>query len=245
VLMLLFSLIIGYVYITNDKSIKDREDEYVKTLTESIHSNLETQLNATLIAVEAIANNPQIQELFYQRNREGLIDLLLPTYEPVKDRIAQFQFHLPDSTSFLRLHKIDKFGDSLKEFRFTVNEANAQKKSMIGIEEGVSGYGLRVVVPIFYKGKHIGSVEYGNDFGIAYLEKLKETIGKDVFLYKYQISDDKVLTDEKSLLAGTLGIDAYTVNNETLLKLKENQAQNIVSNKDKNSGIILIPNMDF
>jgi methyl-accepting chemotaxis protein len=245
VLILLFTAIIGIVYFTNVSSIKEREAEYVSSLNESIKSNLQAQLDSTLLAVETIANNPQIQEMFYKQDREGLVELLLPGYEIIKDRVAQFQFHLPDSTSFLRLHKVEKFGDSLKDFRFTVNEANKQKTSMVGIEEGVAGYGLRVVVPMFYNGNHIGSVEYGNDFGIAYLENLKEQIGKDAFLYKYILDGNNVVFDETSLLAGTLEKDSYTVNNNILIKLQDNTPQYVVSDDDKNIGVILIPNVDF
>jgi len=245
VLVLLFSFVIGYVFITNRASIESSESEYVVNLTESIRSNLNAQLGSTLVAVESVANNPMVQELFYAQDREGLTALLQPSYEVIKDRVAQFQFHLPDSTSFLRLHKIEKFGDSLKDFRYTVNEANAQKKPMVGIEEGVAGYGLRVVVPMYYNGNHIGSVEYGNDFGIAYLEDLKAEIGKEAFLYKYQVNEGNVIVDETSFLAGTLEKDIYPVSNSELLKLSDNIPVSIVSSDDKNVGIILIPNTDF
>lgn len=66
-------------------------------------------MQSTIISVKSIANNPIIQEVFYQRDRKKLLELLAPVYEPIKEKIAQFQFHLPDSTSFLRLHKPEKF----------------------------------------------------------------------------------------------------------------------------------------
>lgn len=109
VLILIFTFIVGFVYFNNRESIQNQEAEYVRTLSESIKSNLETQLNSTLLAVETVANTPIVQELFSKRDREGLIELLQPAYEPLKDRVAQFQFHLPDSTSFLRLHSLKKF----------------------------------------------------------------------------------------------------------------------------------------
>ena len=245
VLIIIFSFIVGFVFISNKESIEDREAEYVKTLAESIRSNLETQLSSTLLAVETVANTPIVQEMFSKRDRDGLIELLMPAYEPIKDRVAQFQFHLPDSTSFLRLHSVSKFGDSLKDFRFTVNEANAQKKTMLGIEEGVAGYGLRVVVPMFYNGSHIGSVEYGNDFGIAYLEGLKAEFGKDVALYRYQVENGTVKMDEASMLAATIESDPYPIPNDVLLKLSENIPVNYIFESDQTIGLILIPNVDF
>lgn len=66
----------------------------------------------------------------------------------MKSDFPQAHFHLPDSVSFLRMNKPEKFGDSLKDFRFTVNEASASKKTVKGIEAaraGEAGRGLAVV----------------------------------------------------------------------------------------------------
>lgn len=244
-LILIFSVVIAYVYFQNKQSIYERESENVNTLTDSIETNLQTELKSTVVAVQSIANNPEVQELFFKRDREGLLTLLAPVYESIKEDVAQFQFHLPDSTAFLRLHKPEKYGDSLKDIRFTVNEANSKKEIVYGIEEGVAGYGLRVVVPMFYKGNHIGSVEYGNNFGITYLEQLKKNFSKEFLLYVYKIENNQVIFDETSLLASTIEKDIYDVDNEELLKLRDNKPVYVIDKKDKNVGIILIPNMDF
>ncbi|HBI15853.1 MAG TPA: hypothetical protein DDY20_10140 [Desulfobulbaceae bacterium] len=42
------------------------------------------------------------------------------TAEKKKIGIAQFHFHLPLTTSCLRLHMPEKFGDDLSSFRHTV-----------------------------------------------------------------------------------------------------------------------------
>ncbi|MBN2795590.1 MAG: hypothetical protein JXR88_09305 [Clostridia bacterium] len=245
VLIVLFSVIIGFVFLNSRSNLKNQEDQFVSTLSDSIKSNLTTQLNTTLVSVETVANMPLVQQLFNNRDREGLTELLLPSYESIKDQVAQFQFHLPDSTSFLRLHKPEKYGDSLKEFRFTVNEANAQQKTMMGIEEGVAGYGLRVVVPMFFNGKHIGSVEYGNDFGLTYLEGIKSEFGKDATLYRYVLENNHVIIDDQSMLASTLEDNSYDIPDEVLIKLQNNEPIYYIDRENENIGLILIPNMDF
>lgn len=116
---------------------------------------------------------------------------------------------------------------------------------MLGIEEGVAGYGLRVVVPMFYNGNHIGSVEYGNDFGIAYLEGLKTEFGKDVLLYRYKVENGSVVMNEDSILAATIDSDPYPVPNDILIKLNENVPVNYILEDNQNIGLILIPNVDF
>jgi len=244
-LITIFTSIFIFFYTQNTTAIELKEQTYVETLSSLIETKRNAELESTRLAVESISNNPDIQLLFYNQDREGLTKLLLPVFDSIKDRVAQFQFHLPDSTSFLRLHKVEKFGDSLKDFRFTVNEANSRKETVYGIEEGVAGYGLRVVAPMFYDGKHIGSVEYGNDFGQEYLDNLKTAYSMDAFLYRYELSDGIIKNDDTSILAATLESDPYLVDNNDLLKLADKKPILVIDKTSKSTGIILIPNVDF
>jgi len=244
-LITIFTSIFIFFYTQNTTAIELKEQTYVETLSSLIETKRNAELESTRLAVESIANNPDIKLLFYNQDREGLTKLLLPVFDSIKDRVAQFQFHLPDSTSFLRLHKVEKFGDSLKDFRFTVNEANSRKETVYGIEEGVAGYGLRVVAPMFYDGKHIGSVEYGNDFGQEYLDNLKTAYSMDAFLYRYELSDGIIKNDDTSILAATLESDPYLVDNNDLLKLADKKPILVIDKTSKSTGIILIPNVDF
>ncbi|WFA08214.1 methyl-accepting chemotaxis protein [Tissierella sp. Yu-01] len=239
-ILLAFTIIFIFVLTQFIQSNEREEFKYLDTLSTSIMMDLQTQMDNTLISVKSMANNPDIQRLFYERNREGLSDLLLPVYETIKSEVAQFQFHLPDSTSFLRLHSPAKFGDSLKDFRITVNTANEQLVDAIGIEEGVAGYGLRVVVPMFYQDQHIGSVEYGNDFGTNYVNNIKEKFGLENFLYRYP-SDN---VDGNSLLASTMENDEYLISDENYNKIQLGEPIFEVT-RDPNIGILLIPNADF
>ena len=241
-ILLVFAIIFTSVSIQFKLSTEKEELKYLDTLSSSITSDLQTQMDNTLVSVRSIANNPQIQKLFYEGDREGLLNLLGPVYEQIKSDVSQFQFHLPDSTSFLRLHSPDKHGDSLKDLRFTVNSANNLLVDTVGIEEGVAGYGLRVVVPIFYQGLHIGSVEYGNDFGANYVNDIKTKFNLENFLYRYP--SNNVDANGKQFLAGSLGSDNYHISDENYEKIDEGEAIfEITSNK--NIGLLIIPNPDF
>lgn len=241
-ILIAFSIIFGYVSTQFNQNNEREELRYLNTLSTSLTSDLQTQMDNTLISVKSIANNTDIQKLFYEQNREGLLDLLLPVYEPIKSEVAQFQFHLPDSTSFLRLHSPAKFGDSLKDFRITVNEANKSLVEAVGIEEGVAGYGLRVVVPMFYQGQHIGSVEYGNDFGTNYVNDIKQKFGLENSLYRYPI--DNIDADGNSIIAGTMEIDDYKVSDAIYEKILLGEPLFEVTS-DSNIGILILPNADF
>ena len=81
----------------------------------------------------------------------------------------------------MRIHKPEKYGDDLTEFRKTVVKANKEKKEIAGIEVGVGDLGLRVIRPVFdYKGNHIESVEYGGNLDTKFIEKFLENASEDL-----------------------------------------------------------------
>ena len=108
----------------------------------------------------------KVIELFKNREREKLFNYLNKIYPDLKKRynVRQLHFHLPDSTSFLRMHKPSKYGDSLKGVRESVDYVNNYLKSYHGFEEGRIFNGFRHVFPVFDKNnKHLGSVEVSFD----------------------------------------------------------------------------------
>jgi len=155
--------------------------------------NLEAKFNEVIKAMEdeaktatamalVVAAMPDVQNAFGEQDRERLSGLTLPFFKKQKERLslAQFQFHLPPATSFLRLHKPAKFGDDLSSIRQTVIEVNKNKTTVSGIEKGRSGLGIRGVVPVFQNKKHIGSVEFGIKLNDKLLMPMKEVLGVDI-----------------------------------------------------------------
>lgn len=122
---------------------------------------------------------------FAARDRQGLADIMLPSFKLLKERygVKQFQFHTPNGHSFLRVHKPKKFGDDLSGFRKTVVQANASKSPVRGLEKGVAGIGIRGVVPVNYQGNHQGTVEFGLALGNKFLQRFKKEFHADVIMY--------------------------------------------------------------
>ncbi len=203
-----------------------------------IYTRIEDLILGTKLALTPYANNSEVKRLFYERDRDGLLNLLKDDYASIKSDVKQFQFHLPDSTSFLRLHKPQKFGDSLKSFRFTVNEANQKKSEIIGLEKGVAGYGMRVVLPVSYNGEHIGTVEFGRSFGENFLNSLKEKHKGEYYLYAF---GDNELT---SIASTTEEEDKYTVSSDDISKLKDGKSVSFNS-KSKKYRIDSVPIYDY
>lgn len=137
------------------------------TIQELFYNQIEEKGKVLDFALHELTRNNEVIKLFAKRDREGLKNLLLPDYvNNIKDKygVAQFQFHLPDATSFLRLHKPEKYGDNLSSFRKTVVEVAQTKIPVSGLEVGKAGLGLRSVYPLFYNSNYIGSVEFGGSF---------------------------------------------------------------------------------
>ena len=89
-----------------------------------------------------------------------------------KKRCASVPVPSAPATSFLRVHKPQKFGDDLSGFRKTVVATNTQKTTIMGLERGRAGIGVRGVVPIAHEGSHVGSIEFGLSFGKDFLSGL-------------------------------------------------------------------------
>ena len=132
-----------------------------------------------------VAENPQVCGLVAQGNRQALLDLLNPTYLKLKDayQIAQFQFHLPPAISFLRLHRPQQYGDDMGEYRKTILEVHHLGEAVAGLERGATGFGIRGVVPLYYRGDMVGTVEIGHSFGKAFLKELQRSWGIDLAIY--------------------------------------------------------------
>jgi methyl-accepting chemotaxis protein len=222
---------------TTSNIIEMEENKNMKLMENAIQNQMEAQLNSAEMSVLTIAENEEIQKLFSERKRQDLADLLLPVYERLEGDVAQIQFHLPDSTSFLRLHKPEKYGDSLRDFRFTVNAANDEERIVSGLEEGAAGYGFRVVVPMYYQNKHIGSVEYGSNFGESFLSNIKNSFPGEYYIY-YLNSEDG------SFAAGTASTDTFTSSEEVLSEIAAGNTRRWISD-DGNTLISLFPYTDY
>lgn len=237
--LIVFSIFSYYTFGETSKVITEKEQEALGILSDSIQIQMKDQLEGAELSVLSIANNREVQRLFAQRDRKALEDMLLPVYHSISSKITQIQFHLPDSASFLRLHQPDKFGDSLKDFRFTVNEANEKKEIIKGLEEGVAGYGFRVVVPVSYEGKHIGSVEYGSDFGNNFLKELQSDYTGEYFVYQFKNGEDA------TLLNGTLEQDEWGVEDGAIIeKIKDGETL-YLNTQDAKNNVLLMPFKDY
>ena len=238
-LIIIISLTNFYIFQNMAGNIREQEKDKLVEIEKALEMKIKTRVSEAKTALMTVANNPEVKEVFANRNRERLIRMFSESYQEISENIAQFQFHLPDSTSFLRLHRLEKYGDDLSDFRETVNSANQNKKIVSGIEQGRAGYGFRVVAPLSYEGEHIGSVEMGANLGEDFLIDMKNNFGGDYFLYTLESGQNVSWEDSQdSQIASTGTEDSYKISKEEISKLKNNE---VLIKNSKNENILLKP----
>ena len=153
-----------------------------------------------------VANDPRVSRLFKEGKealllegggneneksaayRKQLLELLLPSWKKMTAMydVRQLHFHLgPGSTSFLRVHRPEKFGDNMDEVRHTVVDVNTTAQPTSGFETGRVYSGIRGVVPVFHTNEgsgdvqFVGALEAGTSFSVL-LESMRLGIGCDV-----------------------------------------------------------------
>ncbi|MGX9365151.1 diguanylate cyclase [Desulfoplanes sp. PS50] len=179
----------------------------------------ELALEEKSIAMQQIAtyvgNDPTIQHLFLEarktlnRNdndydapevkqiRTALFESVRHSWDVMHDNydVRQLHFHFgPGSTSFLRVHKPDKYGDNMDHVRYTIVDANALLKPTRGFETGRVYSGIRGVVPVFVTNPesgeelHVGALEAGTSFSFL-LDVLSESVATE---FAVLLTDDHV-----------------------------------------------------
>jgi methyl-accepting chemotaxis protein len=150
----------------------------------TVESALETETRIASALAALVGDLPAVKEAMRYGDREALVATFKDSYARLKadHRVNQFQFHTPPAISFLRVHKLGKYGDDLSANRPTIVKTNTERSPVTGLDIGPFGLGLRGLVPIFDNGAHLGSVEFGMAFDNRFVEALKARYGVDVSL---------------------------------------------------------------
>ncbi len=181
ILALVMSGLAVFNYASQVSFVNDEAEETLKGVLGTAHGILDARMNLYQQMATLVAGLPTAADAFGKDDRGKLLSEFLPGFEILKKKfgLAQFQFHKPPAMSFLRVHQPEKYGDDLSSFRFTVLSVNEKRAGVRGIEIGRAGIGLRGVEPVFSKGNHVGSVEFGGDLGPA-LEDAKKVFNTEV-----------------------------------------------------------------
>jgi methyl-accepting chemotaxis protein len=169
VILFIFFLAGLFVYFFSSlhKAYHEAEEGDLASFYDSFSAEVENQKQLALTLASEVAGNPAIQEAFAKKDRQRLLELALPSYELLKNsnsNIILYQYHLTDGTLFFNANDPAASGVPQVTLSPAVLLANADKKPVAGLESENGNLGIRGVVPIFYQGRHIGSVEFGIGF---------------------------------------------------------------------------------
>jgi PAS domain S-box-containing protein len=239
-------------YTELNSNLEKSNIELRNSVEENLVNRINNEINTLTMTAKLLLNDEIVLQLFSWKDRLSLQDHLLQFYENELKKqfgIKQFQFHTPPATSFLRLHKVSKYGDDLSSFRKTVVEANEKKTVVSGIEVGRGGLGLRIVHPINYFGDHLGSLEFGSDFpqmieSIIENKKMEYAIG----VYDKVFEDAKRFENkETDVKKGNLVFYDFS-SNETKSTINEiviSDEINHISKNDKDYMFFSVPLKDY
>ena len=181
ILFLVMTGLAFFNYVSQVSMLNDQVEESLNGAMNTGHTIIESHLGLYQQMATLVAELPDVGGILAKGDRTKLYAEFSPAFQSLQKRfnLFQFQFHTPPAVSFLRMNDPQKFGDDLSTFRRTVLFANTEKKGVQGLETGRTGIGLRGVEPIFYKGRHYGSVEFGGDL-LPVLENIKRAYGVEV-----------------------------------------------------------------
>lgn len=206
---------IGLNYQASLTLLEKETQEWAQQTENSFKIALENKGSSMQMLATLIAGVPQVTSLFKEGKdavlfegggpgkerasffRKKLFALVSPSWKDMTAiyDVRQLQFHLgPGSTSFLRVHRPEKYGDDMDDVRYTVVDANQSDISTKGFETGRVYSGIRGVVPIYWKSNpdrnkvSIGALEAGTSFSFL-LSELQKNIDSDfaILLHKDHI----------------------------------------------------------
>ena len=194
-----FSLVLGVLIISSENVVghlvETAEVRELDELAHSLQTQIDMETNRAHAMIQVLADTKPVQAAFAARDRGALAALTVPGFATLKSQfgVRQLQFHVPPATSFLRVHKPEKFGDDLSSFRFSVVETNKQRRAQLGPESGVAGLGIRAVVPVYSQGTHVGSAEVGLSLGQAFVDEFAKKDGIELSILQFTKDGLKLL----------------------------------------------------
>lgn len=151
----------------------------------------------------AIHTKDPIEKRYY---KNLFFRALYPEYIKLKeDGIRQFQFILPDNTSYIRFHQLDKFGDDLSKYRPSVVYENEFLEPISIFETGRVISGFRNIYPLVYKNEHLGSASIGISTK-AIIDTMKKLLPQNefCFLLNKNLLEAKLFDSQKFLYSISL-----------------------------------------
>lgn len=178
--IILLAGLFAYFFASLHNAYHVAEEGDLASFYDSFSADVENQKQLALALASTAAGNPAIQQALEQKDSESLRELAMPGFELLQENngnIILYQYHLPDGTLFFNANDPMASGTFEKTLSPAVLLANSEQTQIAGLEPENGKLGIRGIVPMYYQGKHIGSVEFGIGFNETLLFDLKEKYG--------------------------------------------------------------------
>lgn len=177
-----FSLVFLSI-LSQNELISQGERERLQGYHRAFDHNIVVEGRWAVSIASSMARNPEVAAALASHDRLRLIELCYPTYLFIKQQygVSQFNFHTLPPRMFLRLQRLYEFGDDLG-YRKTIQDSLDTGAETYGLEEGLTGYGIRGVAPVCHQGQIVGTVEIGFNFGSLFLWEMKKQFGIEALL---------------------------------------------------------------
>jgi len=154
--------------LNKDSRVQKELNEIIKELQINFNITMYNNTKDAKSIISSIRHNKEVINLLSQaltaneatRNklRDKVQKLLAKQYTGMQMRgVLQFHFVFPDNTTFLRMHKPNKYADYLGDIRYDFYITNKTHKASSGFEQGKTSHAFRNVFPLFNdQGRYIG-----------------------------------------------------------------------------------------
>ena len=216
--LILLGFIVVKSQLDTNKIIAEKEKETAQMAIDVVPRRFFVSRQILNASIGQMVLNDGLAGAFARRDRQELALRALSAAELLRrSDIDIYHFHLPDNRTFFRAHSPDFYGDDLTELRPMVAEVNRTRRAAIGWEEGVGGYALRHIEPIFYQGEYVGALELGMYLEERLLNIWKRAVFGDWFLCSHKEGVQK-------RIAGTVERECNLhLSEEDLAALDDNQ----------------------
>ncbi len=183
--LILFIMVDLYEYGMHVRILNGVSNRSLEHSIEDFSHLKESDIKTLSITLETLLADETIRDIYQEGNREKLYDYTFPFLKKIKEEYGITHWYFinpePESTSFLRVHNFEIFGDRIS--RTTYVNSVEDKDFGVGFELGKTAFALRVVHPYYSEGGElIGYMELGEEID-QFLKTMKQETGSEFKLF--------------------------------------------------------------
>ncbi|WP_297441622.1 diguanylate cyclase [Sulfurimonas sp.] len=218
-----------YLHIQSQLFVKEYTTwhKYLKIMSQDIYTMYTNNTKLMQLLDKASYSSEQEQNII----RTEVYNQLKKNYKRLEHMgISQVHFHLPNNVSFLRMYAPQDYGDDLSQTREGIVLTNKTLQAQEGFEVCPYLLGYRFIYPLFYKNKHIGSVEISYSDASIIQNLIENFVYDSHVLVSKEIAINTPLAQQHGIVyKKTWESDAYYIDAATHQKIKDQNFYDMIN----------------